>query len=232
MYRRFAVVVFLLLGSVLLAQRANETDGRVVYEDAQGNRTDLGAGFSPVLTHDGSVALLRGRKFTYGDEFDCAHKETRNWVAVYDPAKKSEEVLFDRAVPFMRGKWPSCGFEQMQLSPDERILYLVSPVYATSGSLAIIHLRSGSIDEVPGVNEVWVIETGPHRGDLIYWRRMWRHKLGDYIHYPFIHADKNGVPLRVISEECLDCAGQEAPVLKAYLKRIGGVITVNGRVFP
>jgi hypothetical protein len=235
MRSRFGFGLSLLCASGLIAQRAFETGGKVVYEDAAGNRTSLGAGLSPVMTHDGRVALLRGPVHDYG-ETGCDDKETRDWVAVYNPSTKLEEVLFDRPVPFGRGQWDFCAFEQMQLSPDGSTLYLVSPVSATSGSLAIIDLHSGSITEVGGVNEVYVVETGSHRGDLIYQRRM-RHRIsgveGDYPYYPFVHANKQGVQIQVLAEEYFTVDGVAvAPVLEAYLRRIGGVIRVNGKAFP
>ncbi|MGA2183403.1 MAG: hypothetical protein ABSH47_10265 [Bryobacteraceae bacterium] len=236
MRHTFGVILLLLFAPSLMAQRAFELAGKVIYEDARGSRTDLGAGFSPVLTHDGRVALLRGRSFDYGEQFDCAHRETRNWVAVYNPATKSEEVLFDRPVAFGGGKWKFCVFWRMQLSPDDSIVYLVSPVSATSGSLAIVRLHSGRISEVGGVDEVFVIETGPHRGDLIYQRRMWhriRGEEGQYPYYPFVHARADGSPIHVISGEYFTVGGAtDTPILKAYLRRIGGVIRVNGKTFP
>jgi hypothetical protein len=189
-----------------------------------------------VLTDDGGVALLRGRRFDDGEKFDCDHKETRNWVSVYNPKTKAEHVLFDRTIPFDGGQWKFCVFEQMQLSPGGSVLYLVSPVYATSGSLAIIHLRGGLISYVPGVNQVFVIETGPHRGELIYQRRMYRRisrEQGEYPYYPFVHARPNGVPIHVISEEFFTVGGDmETPILKSYLRTIGGLILVNGKSLP
>jgi hypothetical protein len=118
--------------------------------------------------------LVRGRLFGYGEQFDCSKPESKNWVALYDPATNTERVVFDRAVPFDDGAWEVCVFTDMQLSYDGSVLYLVSPVYATSGSLAIINLANGSIGYVPGVNMVFVIETGPHRDELIYQRRIWQ----------------------------------------------------------
>ena len=162
----------LSLASALMAQRAFEADGKVIYEDAHGNRTNLGFGFNPVLTHDGRVSMIRGRSFGYGEQFDCEKSGNKNWVSVYNPTTKAERILFDRTIPFDGGKWNFCVFEQMQLSYDGSVLYLVSPVYATSGSLAIIHLASGSITFVPGVNFVYVIEAGPHRDELIYQLRI------------------------------------------------------------
>ena len=235
MNRRRVGVLAVLFASIIAGQRAFEEGGDVIYEDAHGVRSNLGRGLSPVITQDGRVAVLRGPVHDYG-ETGCDHKETRDWVAVYNPSTKSEEVLFDRPVPFGGGKWSFCVFEQMQLSPDGSILYLVSPVSATSGSLAIIDLHSGSITEVGGVNEVYVIEAGPHRGDLIYQRRM-RHRIsgdeGEYPYYPFVHANDQGVQIHVLAEEYFTVAGVAvAPVLEAYLRKIGGTIRVNGKAFP
>ena len=219
-----------------MAQRVVEQGTDVIYEDARGKQRNLGAGFSPVLTAGGSIALLRGRKHGYGDKFDCRSKETKNWVAIYNPLTNSERVLFDRTIPFDEGKWKFCAFEQMQLSPDGSMLYLVSPVYATAGSLAIIHLDRDTIDYVPGVNNVFVILKGIHRGELIYDRRMYQQfsgELGSYV-YPFVHASAEGQPIQVVSQDEYFTTGGEpkAPMLGAYLRHIGGQIIVNGNSFP
>ena len=236
MARVCITVLALLMASDLIAQRAFETSGEVIYEDARASRTNLGVGFNPVLMHDGRVALLRGRRFGYGEEFDCDKRETKNWVSIYNPATKKERILFDRAVPFDGGKWNFCVFEQMQLSYDASVLYLVSAAYATSGSLAIVNLARGSIDYVPGVNMVYVIETGPHRGELIYQRRIC-HKSADdgleYPGYPFVHAHADGQQITEISNEYFTVRGNdEVPLLRSYLRKIGGTITVNGPKLP
>jgi hypothetical protein len=229
-------ILALLMGSDLIAQRAFEASGEVIYEDARGNRTNLGVGFNPVLMHDGRVALLRGRSFAYGEQFDCDKRETKNWVSIYNPATKTESVLFDRTIPFDDGKWKFCVFEQMQLSYDGSVLHLVSPVYATSGSLAIINLARGSINYVPGVNTVYVVETGPHRDELIYQRRIRQKSVEDGLEhpaYPFVHAHADGRQIAEISNEHFTVGGNdEAPLLRDYLRNIGGTITVNGRKLP
>jgi hypothetical protein len=221
----------------LRAQRTFEADGRVVYEDAQGKRTDLGIGFSPVLISDGRLALLRGRKFGYGEDFDCANKGSRNWVAVYDPTVTSERVVFDGIVPSDTRNINYCIFDQMQMSHDASLLYLVIPAYATSGSLAIISLPKTKITYIPGVCELYVIKTGPHRDELIYVRRVY-HKGADgneYPAYPFIHARADGHPIREVSDEWggqNNMAHDKMPLLRNYLQRIGGTINVNGETLP
>ena len=155
----------------------------------------------------------------------------------YDPATKSEKVLFDRALPFERTGIVFCIFDRMQLSPDGSILYLVSPVWATSGSLAIVHLASGRVTYLGGVDEVFVIEAGPHRGDLIFQRHMWRHggRGGDFPYDPWVHAGPEGRQIKVLKEEPFTTGGspaKDAPGLKAYLHGIGAQIVIDGGTFP
>lgn len=196
----------------------------------------LGVGFSPILKGDGRVAMLRGRSFGYGYEFDCTNKSAKNWVSVYDPTTQAEEVLFDRPIPIDGGAVGFCVFDQMQMSPDGSTLYLVMPAYATSGNLAIIGLRHGEISYVPGVMSVFVIEGGAHQGELIYSRRVAyasRTKYEPYYHYPFIHSRANGKEIREISDEFFTVnGGTPAPILKSYLRQMGGRIVVNGKPLP
>jgi hypothetical protein len=124
-----------------------------------------------------------------------------------------------------------CIFQQMQLSPDNSILYLVSPVYATAGSLAIIRLASGSASYLPGVNSIFVIEKGPHQGELIYERRLMlpvREPGGRSVYYPYVHARPDGSQIKVIGEE----SSTAMPRVKTYLRRIRAQIRVDGKLIP
>jgi len=230
----FAIIV--TLAQNLAAQRAFETGGQVVYQDTQGRRVDLGAGFSPVLTAQGKIAFIRGRRFAYGETFDCRDAKKKNWIALYDPATEQEKTLFDRALDFDGRGIPFCVFEQMGLSHDASMLYLLSPANAASESLALVNLARGSIAYVPDVESVYVIETGPHRDELIYVQRV-MHKSAKrrlpFPAYPIIHARANGEQIAEISNESLTAGGDgRVPMLKAYLSKIGGTITVNGRKLP
>jgi hypothetical protein len=221
-----------VLGTNLNAQRVFEKEGNVIYEDVGKHRINLGRGLSPVLTADGKVALIRGRRFFYGDSFDCSHAETKNWIAVYDPTTRREKTIFNRSLDYDRDGIKFCIFEQMQLSHDGSTLYLVSPVYATSGSMAIVDLERGAVKYVPGVNEVYIIETGPHRDELIYVRRIEYKPTGHDVKsptYPFIHARADGEQIREISDEW---GNDKVPLLRAYLRKLDGTITVNGRRLP
>jgi hypothetical protein len=233
----FAITaVILALAAALDAQRVFEKEAQVVYGEAQGRQTNLGTGFSPVLTTDGKVLFIRGRRFAFGGPFDCRDPKKKNWIALYDPATRQETTIFDRALDFDARGALFCFFEQAQLSHDGSVLYLVSPVSAVSGSLAIVFLARGSVSYVPGVESVYVIETGPHRDELIYVRRVMRsspkHRLG-FPAYPLIHARANVEEISEISNESFTLgANAEMPILSAYLRNIGATITVHGRKLP
>ena len=234
MNKKFAFLLF-LLNVDLLAQRVWEARGKVLYEDAAGRQTDLGIGFNPVASRDGRVFYLGGHPFDYGEEFDCSKQETKNWVSVFDPKTMMQRTLFDRELPF-ETSLGFCIFEQMQISSDGSVLYLVSPVSATSGSMAIIRVRDGAISYVHGVNSVYIIERGPHADELIYQRRVWGRSADDgleYPHYPFIHARPDGVQIAEISDEYFTVGGNDrVPILRQYLRKIGGTIAVNGQKLP
>jgi hypothetical protein len=234
-----AIALSVLFSSNLQAQRTFEKNHHVIYEDAQKRQSDLGIGSKPILTN-GKVLMIRGEPSGPNTDFDCNDQHKKNWISVLDPVTRSEKTLFDAPVHFDDRLIPAgyCIFEGVALSPDGQILYVVGPVYATSGSLAVIRLKTKNVTIVAGVNEVYVIETGSHRGELVYSARRYHrdpHDNNQYPYYPFIHAQADGKEIGVISEEDLAVGGPKywnLPVLAAYLKQLGGRITVNGDRFP
>ena len=212
----------------LQAQRVFEKDGKAFYQNAQGRQTGLGVGFSPVLTADGKIAMIRGRHVSQDEAVDCRDPAKRNSVVLVDPKIGREKTIFDRGLPV-------CNFDQMQLSSDKNTLYLVVPTNPASLTLAIINLASGSVKYVPAVESVYVIEIGPHRDELIYIRREIRtspKRRLPFPAYPLIHARANGEQIAEISTESFTLEGGNLPILAAYLRKLEGTITVNGRKFP
>jgi hypothetical protein len=146
------ILFFVALAATTQAQRVFELGEKVVYEDARKQQTDLGAGFDPTPIADGEVVFVRGRRYGYGEEFDCTRPESKNWVAKYDPQTEKETKVFDRPIHYDGpASLGFCAFAQMQMSYEGSVLYLLASTYATSGNLAIIKLTSGSIAFVPGV---------------------------------------------------------------------------------
>jgi len=61
--------------------------------------------------------------------------------------------------------------------------------------------------------------------------RRVQHKSG--IAYPFIHAAADGQPIKEISDEFFTVGGHDkVPILRQYLRYIGGTINVNGKTLP
>ena len=166
-----------------------------------------------------TTVLIRGPEFGYGDPFNCANPASKNWIVTIHPTTKAETVIFDQPIDGF------CVFQQAQLSPDGSKLYLSIPTYATASTLAIVQLPAKTITQIPGVNFVYIIETGPHRGDLIYQARVMK----SHVTYPFFHARPDGRRIREISEEQ---DPDRAPILTKYLRSIGGTITFDGRRVP
>ena len=232
-----AILFLLASASILEAQRAFEQRGEVIFESSEKRQTNLGVGFNPILTAEGKVVFMRGRHPGYGDDFDCTKDAAKNWVARYDPITGQESRLFDRPIKYDGpNSLGFCLFEQMQLSHDGTTLYLLAATYATSGNLAIINLASELISFVPGVIAVFLIETGPHRDELIYQRRVWHKSPADgleYPAYPLIHALADGRQIREISDENFTVAGNDKmPILRKYLREINGTIHANGQKMP
>jgi hypothetical protein len=134
------ILFFAAVAATMQAQRVFEQGDKVVYEDARKQQTDLGAGFDPILISDGEVVFVQGRRYGYGEEFDCARPETKNWVAKYDPQTEKETKLFDRPIHYNGpDSLGFCAFGQMQMSYEGSVLCLLpqrTPHRETSQSLA------------------------------------------------------------------------------------------------
>jgi hypothetical protein len=130
-----------------------------------------------------------------------------------------------------------CTFDGIAMSPDESTLYIVSPRYEDSGSMAIVQLKGTEMKIVPRINAVYVIENGFHIGELIYIKRMFIKVKGDanpHPFYPLFLANADGTEHRILKAEPLTFTdgARQAPYLKKVLDELGGQIRINGRLFP
>lgn len=219
--------LFVLTLSIGFGQRVVEENGSVIYIDEHSGRANLGPGFAPSASEDGKILFIRGPRILYGEDFDCANPTKKNSIVQYDPVMRTERVIFDRALPFERTRGMKfCIFQQAQLSPAATILYLVSPVDASSNSMAIVDLKTSRVKYVSGVEDVYVIRSGPHQGDLMYMLRTLR---DNGVRYPWVHARADASQIHVLPTDALR---PDAPPLMAYLRSIGGTIMVEGQSVP
>jgi hypothetical protein len=210
-------IAILVLGFALAAPRAFEMGGAVYYEDADQKQLSLGEGFSPVLNSKGEVAVIRGKRYRFGDDYDCRKRETKNWITVFTPSTGKERILVDyplRDEVSTDDRYAECIFQQLAISPDDSVLYVIIPASASSSNLAIVPLKPGGISYVPDVNAVYTTSAG----DLI-----------AVTPRGFAHLSATGKQVRSISPE-LD--PRRAPLLEAYLRQIGASIMVNGEKLP
>ncbi len=175
----------------------------------------------------------------HGEASSCEHPALRNRVMVFDTRTNKESLLFDKPLTnrIMGREYAVCVYEHADLTPSGSTLYIVSPFYATSGSLAVIDLPTGRVRYVPGAMDVFVIPGGPNAGDLIFMRRLERKPTEDdprVDDYAYVHARPDGSQIAVISNEALvlDGGNAPAPILRAFLRRIHGRIFAQGEWVP
>jgi len=228
----------LFLLAQLRAPRAYLRGHDLILENAQGQLKSLGAGFNPVPISEDMFLLIRGAQMGYGEESSCESPGSKNRVVVYDIIANKESIIFDKPrCCRIIGLHATCVYEHADLSPSGSILYIVSPCYVTSGCLAVINLPTGIVRYVPGAMDVFVIRGGPREGDLIYMRRLDRKPTDEdprVADYAYIHARPDGSQVAVFSHEDLVLVGGNAPapILRAYLRRIRGLIYVQGEWVP
>jgi hypothetical protein len=208
----------------LLGQQVHEIKGRVIYEDAAKRETDLGLAHNSTLTSNGKVAMIRGDTRAHG-EIDCADPQVRNRIVLYDPLTRQETTVFDRTMEAYGQRY--CIFGHLELSHDVSTAYVYVLTAGTSGTIAIIELADGSIRYVHGIEAFFLIQTGPHRDELIYSKRGWSVSARHYS-YPWIHARADGVPIRQIAEESIN----PVPQLTKYLREIQATAVLNGQRLP
>jgi hypothetical protein len=221
------------------AQRVYQRGPNLMLEDAQGRLRSLGPGFNSIPISDHEFLLILGKQMGYGEETGC-ERPAKNRVVVYDTSTNKETVLFDKPIPVLpiRVHFSICIYEHADLSPSRSALYIVIPVYATSGCLAIIDLPTGRVRYVPGAMDVFVIRGGPNAGDLIYMRRLQskptKYDPVGHPYYPYIHARPDGSRIAIISDEdlVLDGGNAPAPILRNYLRGIHGRIFAQGEWVP
>ena len=144
------------------AQRVYQRGPDLMFEDAQGRLSSLGAGFNAVPISDHKFLLIRGKEMGYGEESSCERPAAKNRIVVYDTRTNKESLLFDKPLSdrITGGHDAACVYEHADLSPSGSTLYIASPCYATSGCLAIIDLPTGRVRYVPGAMGVFVIRGG------------------------------------------------------------------------
>jgi hypothetical protein len=168
MKRLFVLILLAAFAAPAFAQSVSVKDGNIQFSDKAGQTsaiTSSGRDSGPVLAPDGKwVAFVRtvdGRKIATGsDEVDPSEL----WQVRTD-GKEASLLLKCRA----SGKPESVigALENLQFSTNGKLLYFVSPAWATSGAVHIVDTTNRKERYLFPGNNLKVVPSGEYRDCLL-----------------------------------------------------------------
>ena len=161
-------ILVLAATAAVFAQTVSVKDGNIQFTDKSGRTTALtssGRDSSPLLAPDGKwVAFVRkidGKKIATGsDEVDPAEL----WQVRVDG---KEPTLLVRCRESQKTESLIGGFETLQFSPDGKLLYFVTPAWATSGAVHVVDTTNRKERFLFAGNNVKVVPSGEYKGCLL-----------------------------------------------------------------
>ena len=166
--KRFLLISLLTLAVPAFAQTVSVKDGNIQFTDKSGTTTALtssGRDSNPVLAPDGKwVAFVRkvdGKKIATGsDEVEPSElwqvrvdgKEPSALVRCRD-SEKMESVIG--------------AFENLQFSTNGKLLYFVTPAWATSGAVHVADTTNGKERYLFPGNDLKVVTSGEYKDCLL-----------------------------------------------------------------
>jgi len=168
MKRLFLVPVFLAVSVSAFAQTVSIKEGNIQFTDKSGKTTALtstGRDSNPVLAPDGKwVAFVRkvdGKKISTGaDEAD----PTELWQVRVDGKEPS---LLVRCRDSEKMESVIGGFENLQFSTNGKLLYFVTPAWATSGAVHVVDTTNGKERYLFPGNDLKVVKSGEYKDCLL-----------------------------------------------------------------
>ncbi len=150
------------------AQNVSVKDGNIQFIDKAGKTTALTVGgrdSNPLLAPDGKwVAFVRkvdGKKIATGsDEVD----PTELWQVRVDG---KEPAMLVRCRESQKMESLIGGFETLQFSPDGKLLYFVTPAWATSGAVHVVDTTNRKERYLFPGNNLKVVPSGEYKGCLL-----------------------------------------------------------------
>jgi len=161
-------ILVLAATAAVFAQTVSVKDGNIQFTDKSGRTTALtssGRDSSPLLAPDGKwVAFVRkidGKKIATGsDEVD----PTELWQVRVDG---KEPTLLVRCRESQKTESLIGAFETLQFSPDGKLLYFVTPAWATSGAVHVVDTTNRKERFLFAGNNVKVVPSGEYKGCLL-----------------------------------------------------------------
>jgi dipeptidyl aminopeptidase/acylaminoacyl peptidase len=168
MKRLFLLISFAALAVPAVAQTVSVKDGNIQFTDKAGKTTALtssGKDSAPVLAPDGKwVAFVRtvdGKKIATGsDEMD----PTELWQVRVD-GKEASLLLRCRESP--KPESLIAAFETLQFSANGKLLYFVTPAWATSGAVHVVDTTNRKERYLFAGNNLKVVPAGEYKDCLL-----------------------------------------------------------------
>ena len=161
-------LVSVAVATTSFAQTVSVKDGNIQFTDKSGKTTALTSGgrdSDPLLAPDGKwVAFVRkieGKKIATGsDEVD----PTELWQVRTDG---KEPAMLVRCRESQKMESLIGGFETLQFSPDGKLLYFVTPAWATSGAVHVVDTTNRKERYLFAGNNLKVVASGEYKGCLL-----------------------------------------------------------------
>jgi dipeptidyl aminopeptidase/acylaminoacyl peptidase len=165
---RLLAVLLVALTSPALAQSVSVKDGNIQFTDKSGNSTALtssGRDSNPLLAPDGKwVAFVRkveGKKIATGsDEIE----PTELWQVRVDGKEPS---LLVKCRESEKPESVIGGFENLQFSANGKLLYFVTPAWATSGAVHVVDTTNRKERYLFPGNDLKIVPAGEYKDCLL-----------------------------------------------------------------
>jgi hypothetical protein len=188
--KRLLLVLCFACSSAAFAQTVSVRDGNVQFTDKSGNTTALtssGRDSSPVLAPDGKwVAFVRtidGKKIATGsDEVD----PTELWQVRTDGKEAS---LLVRCRESEKVESLIGGFDNLQFSTNGKLIYFVTPAWATSGAVHVVDTTNRKERYLFPGNDLKLVPSGEYKDCLIVQQHRYFIGGGSYDWYWLLRPD-------------------------------------------
>jgi len=166
--KRLFLLLCLALAVPAFAQSVSVTNGNIQFTDKSGQTTALtssGRDSDPVLAPDGKwVAFVRkidGKKVASGsDEMD----PTELWQVRVDG---KEPTMLLRCRESQKMESLLAGFENLQFSANGKLLYFVTPAWATSGAVHVVDTTNRKERYLFPGNNLKIVTGGEYKDCLL-----------------------------------------------------------------
>jgi hypothetical protein len=186
----FALALLVFLAPPAFAQTVAVEEGNIRFTDKSGQTTALtssGRDSEPVLAPDGKwvvfVRKVDGKKIATGsDEVD----PTELWQVRTDG---KEAALLLKCRESEKPESVIAAFENLQFSTNGKLVYFVTPAWATSGAVHVVDTTNRKEHYVLPGNNLKIVPSGEHKDGLLVQQHRYFIGGGSYDWFWLFRAD-------------------------------------------